>query len=233
MSSGEDTLGADIARMIDHTLLKPEATREEIEQLCREAVEFGFASVCINPGYVSLAGERLRNSTVKVCTVIGFPLGATTTRSKVCEAEEAIAGGAREVDMVINIGRLKSGESNYVESDIRSVVDSSHSRSAMVKVILETCLLTDAEKEKACLLAKEAGADFVKTSPGFSKGGATAADVALMRRIVGPSVCVKASGGVRSYAVAVEMIRNGANRIGTSSGIKIVSEYKDLAGKTH
>jgi deoxyribose-phosphate aldolase len=215
-----------LARMIDHTLLKPEATPAEVEQICKEAIEFNFASVCINPSYVKLAKERLRGSNVKVCTVIGFPLGATTTKSKVCEAEEAIANGAQEVDMVINIGRLKSREYDYVESDIREVASTAHLNGAIMKAIIETCLLTDDEKEKACLLARNAGADFVKTSTGFNKGGATAADVALMRRVVGDKMGVKASGGVRSYEDAIRMIENGATRIGTSSGVRIISECR-------
>ncbi len=226
MSNDEKISGVELARMIDHTLLKPEATEEEIEKLCKEAVEYNFASVCINPDYVSFAKTHLKNSPVKVCTVIGFPLGATTTKSKVCEAEEAISNGSQEVDMVINIGKLKSKDFKYVEHDIRAVVEAAHSKSAIVKVIIETCLLTDEEKEKVCTLAKNAGANFVKTSTGFSKGGATAADVALMRRVVGPSMGVKASGGVRSYDDAVQMVRSGANRIGTSSGVKIVLEGK-------
>jgi deoxyribose-phosphate aldolase len=215
-----------LAAMIDHTLLKPEATPEEVERLCNEAVEFGFASVCINPGHVTLAREKLRGSNIKICSVIGFPLGATTTRSKVCEAEEAISNGAQEIDMVISIGRLKSRDFTFVEGDIRSVVEAAHSRSAIAKVIIETCLLTDEEKERACLLAKNASADFVKTSTGFSKGGATVADVALMRRVVGNKMGVKASGGIRSYEDAIRMIESGATRIGTSSGVKIVLECK-------
>lgn len=231
MSDVENVSGADMARMIDHTLLRPDATPEEIERLCREALEYSFATVCINPSYVPLAAERLRNSSVKVCTVIGFPLGATATKSKVCEAEEAISSGARELDMVINIGRLKSGDNEYVENDIREVVGVAHDKACIAKVIIETCLLTDQEKEKACRLAQSAGADFVKTSTGFSKGGATAADVSLMRRVVGSGMGVKASGGVRSYGDAIEMIRNGANRIGTSSGVKIVEESRQASEK--
>ncbi len=216
----------ELARMIDHTILKPEATPAEVDGLCKEALEYNFASVCVNPGYVTFARDRLKNSAVKVCSVIGFPLGATTTGSKVHEAEEAISNGAQEVDMVINIGRLKSGDLKYIEADIRAVVDTAHARSTILKVIIETCLLTDEEKEVACTIAKRAGADFVKTSTGFSKSGATAADVALMRRVVGPSVGVKASGGVRNYADAVLMIQSGANRIGTSSGVKIILESR-------
>jgi len=225
--SGESKMSAEkLASMIDHTLLKPEATPAEIEQICKEATEFNFASVCINPGYVEIANEKLKGSNVKVCTVISFPLGATTTNSKVCETEDAIAGGAQEVDMVINIGRLRSRDYNYVENDIRQVVKVAHSKNAITKVIIETCLLTDEEKERACLLAKNAGADFVKTSTGFSKSGATTADVALMRKVVGSGMGVKASGGVRSFADAISMIESGATRIGTSSGIKILLESK-------
>ncbi len=224
--NAREIVGSELARMVDHTILKPEATPAEIDKLCEEAIEYGFASVCINPGYVALAKERLGNTAVKVCTVIGFPLGATTTGSKVYEAEEALSNGAQEVDMVINVGRLKSGDVGFVEDDIRAVVDAAHKHSAIVKVIIETCLLTDKEKEVACRTAKKAGADFVKTSTGFSKGGATPADVALMRRVVGPSMGIKASGGVRSYADAVLMIENGATRIGTSSGVKIILESK-------
>jgi deoxyribose-phosphate aldolase len=216
----------ELARMIDHTILKPEATPAEVETLCKEALEYNFASVCVNPGYVTFARDRLKTSAVKVCTVIGFPLGATTTGSKVHEAEEAISNGAQEVDMVINIGRLKSGDLKYVEADIRAVVNTAHARSTITKVIIETCLLTDEEKEVACTIAKRAGADFVKTSTGYSKSGATAADVALMRKVVGPSMGVKASGGVRSYADVILMIENGATRIGTSSGVKIILESK-------
>lgn len=216
----------ELASTIDHTLLKPEATPSEVEQICKEAIEFNFASVCINPAYVKLAKEKLHGSNVKVCTVIGFPLGATTTKSKVSEAEEAIANGAQEVDMVINVGRLKSRDYDYVENEIKEIADLAHSKRAIVKVIIETCLLSDEEKEKACLLARSAGADFVKTSTGFSKSGATAADVALMRRVVGSKMGVKASGGVRSFDDATRMIESGATRIGTSSGIKIISECK-------
>ena len=218
--------GGELARMIDHTILKPEATPSEVESVCEEALEYKFASVCVNPAYVTLVREKLVGSVVKVCAVVGFPLGATTTSSKVREAEEAISNGAQEVDMVINIGSLKSGDLRYVEDDMRAVVDAAHARSMTIKVIIETCLLTDQEKEAACVMAKKVGADFVKTSTGFSKGGATAADIALMRKVVGPSMGVKASGGVRSYADALLMIENGATRIGTSSGVKIVIESK-------
>lgn len=221
---GKRIAGSELARMIDHTLLKPEAMPDDIERLCSEALENGFASVCINPCYVALASEKLKGSPVKVCTVVGFPLGATTTRSKVHEADEAIFAGAQEVDMVINIGRLKAKDLAYVEDDIRSVVKVAHARSVIVKVIIEACLLTDKEKTEACVVAKKAGADFVKTSTGFSKGGATAADVALMRRTVGPSMGVKAAGGIRTYTDALLMIESGATRIGASSGVRILQE---------
>ena len=222
--SSKKISGADLARMIDHTILKPEATPAEVEKVCREALEHNFASVCVNPAYVVLVKESMKNSTVKVCSVIGFPLGATTTGSKVRETEEAISNGAQEVDMVINVGRLKAGDFAYVEEDIRAVVETAHSKSVISKVIIETCLLSDEEKELVCMIAKKVGADFVKTSTGFSKGGATASDVALMRRVVGTAMGVKASGGIRTFAEAVLMIESGATRIGASSGVKIVQE---------
>lgn len=212
----------DLARIIDHTLLKPEATREQIAALCREAVENNFYSVCINPYWVPTAAELLQGSPVKVCTVIGFPLGATTTRTKALEAEEAIAQGANEVDMVLNIGALKSGAYDLVLNDIKAVVKSAQGK-AIVKVILETGLLNETEKIKACELSVAAGANFVKTSTGFGPGGATVDDISLMRRTVGPEMGVKASGGVRDYDTAVAMIKAGASRIGTSSGIKIIT----------
>jgi deoxyribose-phosphate aldolase len=213
----------DLARLIDHTLLKPEATKRQIEQLCAEAKKYRFASVCINPCYVSLCAQLLKETSVKICTVIGFPLGATSTEAKVFEAEQALRDGALELDMVINIGMLKSGEYEYVENDILGVVRTARRRGALTKVILETCLLTDEEKVKACLHAKRAGADFVKTSTGFSNSGATASDVALMRRVVGTAMGVKAAGGVRSREEALEMVASGADRIGASASVKIVS----------
>jgi deoxyribose-phosphate aldolase len=219
-------LDIDIAKMIDHTLLKPEATPKDIEKLCEEAIQYQFASVCVNPCYVKLASEILKGRKVKVCTVIGFPLGANRTDTKVFETEKAIEDGAQEVDMVMNIGMLKGGYYDYVENDIRAVVNVAHKRNVLVKVILETALLTDEEKVKACLLAKRANADFVKTSTGFSKGGATAGDVALMRRVVGSAMGVKASGGIRSYEEALQMIKSGADRIGASASVKIVSGVK-------
>lgn len=226
MKSGHAITPNELAAMIDHTLLKPEATSGEIEALCKEAMEYGFKSVCINPGYVFLARNLLKGSRVKVCTVVGFPLGAITAKSKVFETDDAITNGAQEIDMVINIGRLKSGDHKMVREDIRGVVVTAQSKSVIVKVIIEACLLTDPEKEKACMLAKEAGTDFVKTSTGFSKSGATPEDVALMRRVVGNSVGVKAAGGIRSYDDAIRMIESGANRIGASAGIKIITEAR-------
>ena len=212
-----------IARIIDHTLLKPEAIRAEVEQLCEEARQYGFASVCVNPYWVPLAVSILAGSGVKTCTVVGFPLGATSTESKVVEARIAIAAGAREIDMVMNIGALCGGEAKAVEDDIRAVAEATHSAGATLKVIIETALLNREQMILACQLAKSADADFVKTSTGFSKSGATAADVALMRQTVGPDLGVKASGGVRSLEDLQAMVAAGATRIGTSSGIKIVA----------
>jgi deoxyribose-phosphate aldolase len=214
---------SDIARLIDHTLLKPEATADKIVKLCAEAREHGFASVCINPFWVPVAVQELTGSSVKTCTVAGFPLGANSSATKIFEAGKALRGGAEEIDMVINIGALLSDDLPAVLADIRGVVEESHGAGAIVKVILETCLLTDAQKVTASKLAVEAGADFVKTSTGFSTGGATVEDVALMRRTVGPSVGVKASGGVRSYADVMRMVDAGATRIGTSSGVAILA----------
>jgi deoxyribose-phosphate aldolase len=211
-----------LARMIDHTLLKPDATEKEVIKLCEEARKYHFASVCINPGFVSLCSSLLKGSDVKVCTVIGFPLGATTTEVKRLEAEQAIANGATEIDMVINIGELKSGKTDYVFNDVRQVVLAAKKSLVVCKVILETALLTDEEKIKACLICKDAGADFVKTSTGFSKGGATVGDVALMRLVVGSAVGVKASGGIRTKEDAEAMIASGADRIGASASVKIV-----------
>ncbi len=213
---------ADLAKYIDHTLLRPDASAGEIDVLCDEALEFGFASVCINPTWVRRAAERLRGSTVKVCTVIGFPLGANTTEVKAMEARKALRDGAREVDMVINIGALKSGGLDVVRSDIEKVVDAAHESGAICKVILETALLSDEEKVVASALAKQAKADFVKTSTGFAGGGATVYDVALMRETVGPDMGVKASGGVRTLEDAEDMIAAGATRIGASAGVQIV-----------
>jgi len=212
----------DMARYIDHTLLKPEATAGEIDQLCDEAMQYHFASVCINPTWVKRAADRLRGSSVPVCTVIGFPLGANTTEIKAMEARRALRDGAREVDMVLNIGALKSGDHDLVLKDIEKVVDAAHEVGALCKVILETALLTDEEKVVASALAKKARADFVKTSTGFGPGGATVYDVALMRETVGPEMGVKASGGVRTTGDAEDMIAAGATRIGASAGIEIV-----------
>jgi len=206
-------------KLIDHTLLKPDAKEEDIIKLCKEAKEYHFCSVCVNPGFVKLCVQELKGSDVKVCTVIGFPLGATTSESKAFEAEDAIKNGASEVDMVINVSRLKDGDDEYVYNDIKAVREAS--KGALLKVIIETCLLNDDEKVRACLLSKKAKADFVKTSTGFSTGGATAYDVALMRKTVGPEMGVKASGGVRSREDMLKMVEAGANRIGTSSGTKI------------
>ena len=213
----------DIYKMIDHTLLKQDATSEEIKKLCKEALEYNFASVCVNPTNVELAAKILNGSLVKVCTVIGFPLGANTTKIKVLEAKDAIENGATEVDMVINIGRLKDKDYDYVKEDIEAVVNEVKGK-ALIKVIIETCLLADEEKVIACKLASEAKADFVKTSTGFSTGGATPFDVKLMRETVGENMGVKASGGVRTSEYAKELIKNGANRIGASASIKICTE---------
>lgn len=217
----------DYAKMIDHTLLKPEASREQVKKLCREAAEYGFHSVCVNSCYVSFCADLLKDSDVKVCTVIGFPLGAMSSAGKAAEAAAAVKDGADELDMVINVGMIKSGDWEYVRRDIEEVVKAAGSR-ALVKVILETCLLTDDEKRIACRVCREAGAAYVKTSTGFSTGGATAADVRLMREEAGDSMGVKASGGIRSLKDAEEMATAGADRIGTSSGIAIVRAQKGL-----
>lgn len=208
-------------KFIDHTILKPETTQEQVEKILSEAKEYDFASVCVNPTWVSLAAESLKDSDVKVCTVIGFPLGANTSAVKAFETKDAIANGADEIDMVINIGALKAGNDALVLDDIKAVVDASGDK--LVKVIIEACLLTDEEKVRACQLSKEAGADYVKTSTGFSTGGATVADVALMRKTVGPDMGVKASGGARSYEDAIAFIEAGASRIGASSGVAIMN----------
>ena len=209
------------AAMIDHTLLKADATRDQITKLCEEAKEYGFASVCVNPTWVKYAAELLEGADSVVCTVIGFPLGANTPAVKAFETKDAIANGAGEIDMVINIGAMKNGEFDLVREDIKAVVDAANG--TLVKVIIETCLLTDEEKVKACELAALAGADFVKTSTGFSTGGATAEDIALMRKTVGPDIGVKASGGVRSLEDMKLMVENGATRIGASSGVAIMN----------
>lgn len=207
-------------KYIDHTLLKADASQEQIETLIEEAKKYDFASVCVNPTWVNFAAQALKATDVKVCTVIGFPLGANTPELKAFETSDAIQNGANEVDMVINIGALKSRNFDLVERDIRAVVEAA--KGTLVKVIIETCLLTDDEKVKACQIAQKAGADFVKTSTGFSTGGATVADVALMRKTVGPDMGVKASGGARSYEDALAFIKAGATRIGASSGVAII-----------
>lgn len=211
----------DIASMIDHTLLKPDATGEAIDGLCKEAKEYEFAAVCVNPYYVRRAKNLLEGTKVRVATVIGFPLGANAKEVKAFETENAIKNGADEVDMVINIGALKNGEHDLVRDDIKAVVEAAKNR-AVVKVIIETCLLTDEEKVVACKLAKEAGANFVKTSTGFSTGGATVEDIKLMKETIGDSLKIKASGGIRDYKTAKAMVDAGASRIGASASIKIV-----------
>jgi deoxyribose-phosphate aldolase len=221
---GETASAKDWASLIDHTLLKPEATDEDIKRLCEEAARYRFASVCVNPTWVKVAACSLRGTGVPVCTVIGFPLGATLADVKAYEARRAIFDGASEVDMVINVGALKSGDDCLVEHDIRSVVEVAHEYQVTCKVIIETALLTDDEKVRACLAAKKAGADFVKTSTGFSKGGATVADIALMRRTVGTDLGVKASGGVKGLDDARKLVEAGATRIGASVGVKIAQE---------
>ncbi|HRJ44888.1 MAG: deoxyribose-phosphate aldolase [Caldilineaceae bacterium] len=223
----------DVAAAIDHTALKPATTEAEIRQLCSEALHYKFASVCVNPTWVALAAELLADSPVRVCTVIGFPLGATLSAVKAFETGATIAAGAQEVDMVINIGRLKDAQYDAVRDDIRGVVNAAHSgggrsRPVVVKVIIETALLTDFEKRMACILAAEAGADFVKTSTGFSGGGATVEDIRLMRQVVGPQMGVKASGGIRNGASSLALLEAGATRLGVSAGVTIVQE---LIGK--
>ncbi len=212
---------SNLAKYIDHTILKPEATREQVLQLCDEAKQYGFASVCVNPYWVKTASERLFGSKVDVCSVIGFPLGTNTTCLKVEETKRAVSDGAMEIDMVINVGMLKTGDLDFIYRDINRVVEAA--KPALVKVIIETCLLTDEEKVTACIIAKKAGAQFVKTSTGFNAAGATVEDVALMRRVVGDSVGVKAAGGIRDRETALAMVKAGANRIGASASIKIVN----------
>ena len=213
---------ADVAQYIDHTLLKPDATQDQFEQLCDEAVEYSFYSVCVNSYWVPFCAKRLRGKNVAVCSVIGFPLGAMDSRSKGFETRNAIENGASEIDMVINIGALKSGNLDAVEKDIRAVRRACRA-TTLLKVIIETCLLTDDEKVLACEISKQAGADYVKTSTGLAEGGATAHDIALMKRVVGSSLGVKASGGVRTFEDAKLMIESGATRIGASASVKIVS----------
>jgi deoxyribose-phosphate aldolase len=221
---GQTASARDWASLIDHTLLKPEATEDDIRRLCEEAARFRFASVCVNPTWVRASACHLHGTDVPVCTVIGFPLGATLPDVKAYEARRAIFDGAREVDMVINVGALKSNDDCAVEHDIRSVVEVAHEFNVTCKVIIETALLTDEEKVRACLAAKRAGADFVKTSTGFAKGGATVADIALMRQTVGADLGVKASGGVKGLDDARAMVEAGATRIGASVGVKIAQE---------
>ena len=219
-----------MAKWIDHTLLKPEATPQQIDALCAEALRFEFASVCVNPLYTGQAARCLKDSPVRVCAVVGFPLGATPTRVKVNETRVCLELGATEIDMVLPVGLLRAGEYNAVLDDILSVTAAAHSQNALVKVIFENVLLDDLSKVVACLLCKEAGADFVKTSTGFAAGGATLADVELMRRVVGPQMGVKAAGGVRSLAGAPAFLTAGASRLGSSSGVKIMQEF-ELEGK--
>src|SRR5438128_420885 len=221
---GQTASARDWASLIDHTLLRPDASERDIKTLCEEAAQYHFASVCVNPTWVRASACHLQGSGVPVCTVIGFPLGATLSDVKAYEARRSIMDGAREVDMVINVGALKSGDDCLVEHDIRSVVEVAHEYGVTCKVIIETALLTDDEKVRACQAAKRAGADFVKTSTGFSKGGATVADVALMRRVVGSQLGVKASGGVKNIDDARAMVEAGATRIGASVGVKIAQE---------
>ncbi len=216
--------GAALASWIDHTLLKPEATPEQIRRLCEEGRTYRFATVCINPVYVSLVARELQGAGVGVCAVISFPLGAHSLRQKVLEAQQVLDDGATEIDMVIHIGALKAGEYQTVLEEIAAVVEVAHRRAAPVKVILEMALLTQEEKIWGCLLAQEAGADFVKTSTGFGPGGATVEDVALMRRVVGPTMGVKAAGGIRTLRDAQAMLQAGANRLGSSSGVSILRE---------
>lgn len=217
-----------IAGLIDHTLLKPDATPAQIEALCDEAIRYRFAGVCVNPSYVELCVQMLRGTPVTVGTVIGFPLGATTTKTKVFEAAQALGNGAQELDVVLHLGRLKAGDYGAVAEDLHAVVEVGHAQRAPVKVIIETALLSDQEKIAACLLAKHIGADFVKTSTGFLGGGATVADVALMRRVVGSEMGVKASGGIRTLAEAQALIDAGADRLGTSAGVAIVEAAATL-----
>lgn len=219
----------ELASMIDHTLLKPDATREEVLKLCEEARQFGFASVCVNPSHVRLASQCVEGSPVRVTTVVGFPLGATTTITKVMETRDALANGAHEIDMVVNVGALKARDFDLAKRDIEAVREAS--RGAVLKVILETALLSDEEKVAGCQISREAGADYVKTSTGFGPGGATEHDVALMRSVVGPHVGVKASGGIRDFETAQKMVRAGATRIGASASVAIVKQTPPASGK--
>ena len=215
-----------IASYIDHTLLKPDATGEQIDKLCAEAKEYGFASVCVNPYYVARCVKNLKGTDVKVCTVVGFPLGATTMETKVFETLQAVASGAQEIDMVMNVCAMKSGHTKAIEQEIQALAAAVEDK-AILKVIIETCLLTDEEKTQACRIARRSGAQFVKTSTGFGSGGATVEDVALMKKAAGANVKVKASGGIRDYATAKAMIEAGADRIGASAGVSIVKEEQE------
>ena len=217
-----------LASLIDHTLLRPEATRAQVEQLCDEALQAGFAAVCVNPAWAPVAAQRVRGSGVRVATVVGFPFGATSTVAKRAEAEAAILAGAQEVDMVMNVGAMRSGDPERVEYDIRGVVELCHAAGVIVKVILENAYLTDAEKVAACEIAKRAGADFVKTSTGFGPHGATEADVRLMRQAVGPAMGVKAAGGIRTLSDALRMLQAGATRLGASASVSILAEAAGL-----
>ena len=228
---GLSQIPAEVAALIDHTLLKPDATRDEILKLCAEAKQFGFATVVVNPTWVATAAAALRDTPVKVCTVVGFPLGATLATVKAAETEEAVKLGAQEIDMVINVGALKSGDDELVEQDIRGVVAAARRGGALVKVILECALLTDEEKVRACWCARAAGADFVKTSTGFGPGGAAAHDVELMRLTVGPEMGVEAAGGIRSYQELKAMLSAGATRIGASASVRILQEAAGAPGE--
>ena len=212
----------EMAQVIDHTILKPEATLEAIDKLCKEAIEFRFKAVCVNSGHIARVTDILTGTGIEICSVIGFPLGAAHTAAKVFEAETAVNDGATELDMVLNVGALKSGDPQKAEEDIRQVRRAAGT-GVVLKVIIETCLLTDSEKVAACKISREAGADFVKTSTGFSTGGATVEDVSLMRKTVGPETGVKASGGIKDWPTAVTMLKAGANRLGTSSGVSIIN----------
>lgn len=218
---------ASLATYMDHTLLKPEATAADIDRIVAEARQYGTASVCVNPYWVARVAAGLAGSGVKTCTVIGFPLGATSTASKVAETRDATAHGAQEIDMVINIGELKAGNDDAVRSDISAVANAAHEAGALLKVIIETCLLSDEEKRRACELSVAGGADFVKTSTGFSTGGATTADITLMRETVGPELGVKASGGIRTLEAAIAMIEAGATRLGVSAAVSILEEVNE------
>jgi deoxyribose-phosphate aldolase len=221
-----------VASLIDHTLLKPDATAADVVRLCGEAREFGFCSVCVNPFWIRMAAKELVKTKVRVCAAVGFPLGANETATKVLEANAALAHGAVELDMVQNIGALRGGDLDLVQTEIATIAALAHSAGALIKVILETCLLSDEEKRTACRLASEAGADFVKTSTGLSSGGACVEDIRLMRRAVGDALGVKAAGGIRTLSALRDMVRAGANRIGTSSGPKILAELRDATAES-